>query len=101
MRQAFVHASRQVSNVVGSPFAFLAALAIVIGWAVSGPAFSYGDTWQLAINTGTTIVTFLMVFLIQGSQNHDTAAIHAKLDELITHTAGPRDEVAGIEERAE
>jgi low affinity Fe/Cu permease len=72
-----------VARAAGRPLAFLAAAAIVIVWAATGPIFGYSDTWQLVINTGTTIVTFLMVFLIQNSQNRDSAAIQVKLDELI------------------
>jgi low affinity Fe/Cu permease len=72
-------------------------LVIVIVWGVSGPVFKYSDTWQLVINTGTTIVTFLMVFLIQNAQNRDASAIQAKLDELIRAIEGPRNEFVGIE----
>jgi low affinity Fe/Cu permease len=71
------------SQAAGRPLTFLAAVAVVVIWAVTGPLFGYSDTWQLVINTGTTIVTFLMVFLIQNSQNRDSAAIQVKLDELI------------------
>src|SRR5689334_22062528 len=78
--QGFAH---RVSLAVGSPWAFMLAFGVVIVWAVSGPLFHYSDTWQLTINTGTTIVTFLMVFLIQNTQNRDSHAIHLKLDELI------------------
>jgi low affinity Fe/Cu permease len=73
----------RVSSVLGAPGAFLAALGIVVFWMVTGPFFRFSDTWQLAINTGTTIVTFLMVFLIQNTQNRDAKALHLKLDELI------------------
>jgi len=72
-----------VARAAGRPSAFVAALAVIVIWAVTGPVFRYSDTWQLIINTGTTIVTFLMVFLIQNSQNRDNAAIQVKLDELI------------------
>jgi low affinity Fe/Cu permease len=75
--------SRTVSVMVGSSWAFVAAAAIIIAWAISGPIFGFSDTWQLVINTGTTIVTFLMVFLIQNTQNRDARAMHLKLDELI------------------
>jgi low affinity Fe/Cu permease len=73
----------RVSSVLGAPAVFLAALGVVVFWLVSGPFFHFSDTWQLAINTGTTIVTFLMVFLIQNTQNRDAKALHLKLDELI------------------
>lgn len=79
----FTGFSNQAAKAVGHPAAFMIALSIVILWSVSGPIFGFSDTWQLVINTGTTIVTFLMVFLIQNTQNRDTEAIHLKLDELI------------------
>jgi low affinity Fe/Cu permease len=72
-----------VSSILGAPAAFMVALGVVLVWMVTGPLFHYSDTWQLAINTGTTIVTFLMVFLIQNTQNRDAKALHLKLDELI------------------
>lgn len=72
-----------VATATGRPFAFLLAVAVVLGWGLTGPLFHYSDTWQLVINTGTTIVTFLMVFLIQATQNRDGLAVQAKLDELI------------------
>ena len=80
----------RASGVVGSPWAFALAMVIIVAWGVSGPAFGYSDTWQLVINTGTTIVTFLMVFLIQNTQNRDARAIHLKLDELIRAAQGAR-----------
>src|SRR3954447_24434424 len=79
----FTRFAKWTSNATGHPATFGAAVLIIIAWAVSGPIFSFSDTWQLVINTGTTIVTFLMVFLIQNSQNRDSAAIQVKLDELI------------------
>jgi len=78
--------AKRTSRAAGTPWVFCLALAVVAAWALSGPVFGFNDTWQLAINTGTTIVTFLMVFLIQHTQNADTAAIHLKLDELIRAT---------------
>ena len=83
----FTNASNIVSRAAGAPTTFLICCAVVIVWAASGPFFGFSDTWQLVINTGTTIVTFLMVFLIQNTQNRDGAAIQAKLDELIRASA--------------
>ena len=80
----------------GSPWSFMAALSIILGWAATGPFFHFGDTWQLVINTSTTIITFLMVFLIQSSQNRDSRAIHLKLDELI-RTSRARNAFADLE----
>jgi low affinity Fe/Cu permease len=84
--QAFSRFAERISRYAGKPAAFLLAVAVVIFWAASGPLFHFGDTWQLVINTGTTIVTFLMVFLIQNSQNREGASLHIKLDELIRVT---------------
>jgi len=78
--------SKKVTQITGRPGAFITALVIVIVWALCGPLFGYSDTWQLVINTGTTIITFLMVFVIQQSQNKDTMALHLKLNELIAAT---------------
>jgi len=82
-RKAFQRFAESVARYSGRPLAFILAVLVVAGWALTGPIFHYGDTWQLVINTGTTIVTFLMVFLIQNTQNRDSAAVHIKLDELI------------------
>jgi low affinity Fe/Cu permease len=87
----------RTSLVLGSPWAFFLALAIVVVWLVSGPVFHFSDTWQLVINTGTTIVTFLMVFLIQNTQNRDAKALHLKLDELIRATRTARNELIELE----
>jgi low affinity Fe/Cu permease len=84
----FRRMARSVSTAMGSPLAFLVAFAVVLTWAITGPLFGFSDTWQLVINTGTTIVTFLMVFLIQNTQNRDNRALHMKLDELIVYTKG-------------
>ena len=82
----------------GRPSAFLVAFGVIIAWAVTGPMFGYSDTWQLVINTGTTIVTFLMVFLIQNTQNRDSQAIHVKLDELIRSQKGARNALLNLED---
>jgi low affinity Fe/Cu permease len=84
----FNNFSSRVTKVTGSVYAFIVAILVIIIWAVSGPLFNYSDTWQLVINTGTTIITFLMVFIIQHSQNKDQIALQLKLDELINSSAG-------------
>jgi low affinity Fe/Cu permease len=94
----FRHFARTASTAVGRPWAFSCALAVVIAWAVLGPVFHYSDTWQLVINTGTTIITFLMVFLIQNSQNRDTEALRLKLDELILATRTARNAFVDIDD---
>jgi low affinity Fe/Cu permease len=101
LNQFFRKLSQHTSNAVGTPWAFLIAMLIVIVWAASGPLFHFSDTWQLVINTGTTIVTFLMVFLIQASQNRDSKAIQLKLDELIRAQKKARNVFADIEEASE
>jgi low affinity Fe/Cu permease len=89
--------ARRVSNATGRPSAFLLSVAVVVVWAASGPFFHYSDTWQLIINTGTTVVTFWMVFIIQSSQNSDTQALQLKLDELIRATGAARNVFLGCE----
>jgi low affinity Fe/Cu permease len=91
----------RTAHFTGRPASFLLAFLIVFVWAVTGPIFHYSDTWQLVINTGTTIVTFLMVFLIQNTQNRDTIALQLKLNELILATRGARDGLACIEDGSE
>ena len=94
----FAHGASQFS---GSPWVFCVACLIVIGWAMTGPIFGFSDTWQLVINTGTTIVTFLMVFLIQNTQNRDTRAMQLKLDELIRAAKGARNQLVNLEEMSD
>ena len=90
--------ARRVERAVGTQWAFFLALGTVLVWATSGPLFRWSDTWQLVINTGTTIVTFLMVFLIQATQSRDTAAMQIKLAELLRAVEGARTELGAIEE---
>jgi low affinity Fe/Cu permease len=100
-RISFDRFARWTEHRVGSPMAFGLALAVIIGWAASGPFFGWSDTWQLVINTGTTIVTFLMVFLIQSTQSRDTRALHLKLDELIRVNQMARNSLFNLEEMSE
>jgi low affinity Fe/Cu permease len=93
VKKQFIKVVDLIIRALGSPFALLIAAAVIVVWAVSGPIFGFSDTWQLVINTGTTIVTFLMVFVIQNSQNRDSKAMHIKLDELIESMQGARNEV--------
>ena len=90
LSKTFTDIATHVAHASGRPFTFVAAILIILVWAITGPMFGFSDTWQLVINTGTTIVTFLMVFLIQNTQNRDGAAIQVKLDELIRASARRR-----------
>ena len=96
-RDWFGHFSNACSSMVGSRWAFMAALAIIVAWGVSGPIYHYSDTWQLVINTGTTIITFIMVFLIQNTQNRDAKAINLKLNEIIRSIGKAQNDLIDIE----
>ena len=98
MKDAFRKFAQTIAHALGTPWAFVVALVVIIGWGVSGPLFGFSNTWQLIINTGTTIVTFLMVFLIQNTQNRDARAIHLKLDELIRANDKARNRIVDLEE---
>jgi len=97
MDHFFTRIATAVSFAVGQPWAFIIAVFCIIFWALSGPVFGFSDTWQLVVNTATTIVTFLMVFLIQNTQNRDARAIHLKLDELIRSVKGARTAMVALE----
>ncbi len=97
MKNVFRIFAQSTSQAVGSSWAFILAVAVIVVWASTGSMFHYSDTWQLVINTGTTIITFLMVFLIQNTQNRDAKAIHLKLDELIRGVEGARTHLVDLE----
>jgi low affinity Fe/Cu permease len=98
MNEHFRKFAQKTSELAGSAWAFIAAVVIILGWAVSGPIFGYSDSWQLYINTFTTLITFLMVFLIQNTQNRDAKAIHLKLDELLRGVEGARTAMVDLED---
>jgi low affinity Fe/Cu permease len=97
----FSQLASRTAHLAGKPLTFLLAVAVVLGWAISGPFFGFSDTWQLVINTSTTIITFLMVFLIQNTQNRDTLALQLKLAELIIAMRGAKDDLATAEDLSE
>ena len=97
MDHFFTRIASRMATLAGQPATFILALTTILVWGVSGPLFGWSDTWQLVINTGTTIVTFLMVFLIQNAQNRDASAMQVKLDELIRAVSNARNELIGIE----
>jgi low affinity Fe/Cu permease len=97
IRDAFAIFARKTSDLLGSAWVFVCALLVIVIWAITGPTFGFSDTWQLIINTGTTIVTFLMVFLIQNTQNRDAKAVHLKLDELIRALGPARNKLVDLE----
>jgi len=100
-RSPFSRFAKWTAHATGHPLAFVLAAATIVVWLVTGPVFGFSDTWQLVINTGTTVVTFVMVFLIQNTQNRDSAAVHLKLDELIRTVAGAHNALLDLEELTE
>ena len=98
MNELFRKFAQKTSQIVGTSWVFILAVLIIVVWAITGPMFGYSDTWQLVINTSTTIITFLMVFLIQNTQNRDAKAIHLKLDELLKGVEGARTRFVNLEE---
>ena len=101
MTEWFRHFAHRMSVVAGTPWAFFLALFAVVCWALTGPSYNYSDTWQIIINTSTTIITFLMVFVVQSTQNRDAQAVHMKLDELILATRDTRDSFAFLEDASD
>src|SRR5438309_1586825 len=97
MDKFFTFCSTRISTIAGQPITFAVAVSLIVIWGVTGPLFNYSDTWQLVVNTATTIITFLMVFLIQNSQNRDAAAMQAKLDEMLRAIDAAREQFIGIE----
>ncbi len=101
MNEFFRKFANKTSELTGTAWAFIVAFLVIIIWATTGPVFHYSDTWQLVINTGTTIITFLMVFLIQNTQNRDAKAIHLKLDELVRATQGARNTMINLDKMSD
>lgn len=101
MNELFHRISHKVGENAGSPWAFIVAVLVILAWLLTGPMFDFSDTWQLVINTGTTIITFLMVFLIQNMQNRDAKAVHLKLDELIRSVHEARNDFIDLEDTTE
>lgn len=101
MEKFFTRLSQSIAEKAGTPYAFGCATGFIAAWACSGPLFGFSDTWQLVVNTATTIITFLMVFLIQNSQNRDSTAVEVKLDEIIRAVQGARSRLIGIEHLTE
>ena len=97
MEDTFRILAERISNIVGTSWSFITAIALVVLWAITGPLFGFSDTWQLVINTGTTIVTFLMVFLIQNTQNREAVSVQLKLDELLCSVQGARTELINLD----
>ena len=98
IREAFTKFSAVSASLLGSPWMFVANVLLILVWLFSGPFFHYSDTWQLVVNTATTVITYLAVFLIQNTQNRDATAVHLKLDELITSLEGARNRFAGLQD---
>ncbi|HZQ08343.1 MAG TPA: low affinity iron permease family protein [Anaerolineae bacterium] len=98
MNELFRKIATKTSHAIGSPIAFILAVLVIVVWAITGPLFGFSDTWQLVINTGTTIVTFLVVFMIQNTQNRDSKAIQLKLDELVRAIEGARNNMVDLED---
>ncbi len=101
MQELFRKFSQKTSVVTGTPWSFILSLSIIVVWGITGPYFGYSDTWQLVINTGTTIITFLMVFLIQNTQNREARATQLKLDELIRSVRGARNKLIELEDMSD